>query len=270
MGPPHRPALIGAAAMGCRFISYALTHIGLVRQRNEDALLDRPDLGPGIGLWAVADGMGGHEAGDFASASIVTALSAIDPAPDLGDLVDAAAAELDAVDAALRARAATLGPAAVIASTVVVLLADAGEFACLWAGDSRLYRWRPMGQGPSGQDRGEFRQLTVDHSKVQEMVEAGLLRPEEAHRHPYSNIVTRSIGGGRLEFGRLRDAVWPGDRFLLCSDGLTNMVGDPEIAQELATAPPREAALRLRDHVLARGAVDNVTIVIVHAEPAAK
>jgi protein phosphatase len=109
-----------------------------VRQRNEDAFLELPDLG----LWAVADGMGGHEAGDFASASIVTALSAIAPAPDLGDLVDAAADELDAVDAALRARAAKLGPATVIASTVVVLLANADEFACLWAGDSRLYRWR--------------------------------------------------------------------------------------------------------------------------------
>ena len=94
-------------------------------------------------------------------------------------------------------------------------------------------------------------------------------RPEEAHRHPYSNIVTRSIGGGHLEFGHLREAVQPGDRFLLCSDGLTNMVEDAEIAQELAAAPPREAALRLRDHVLARGAIDNVTIVIVHAEPAA-
>ena len=243
---------------GSRFVSHALTHIGLVRQRNEDALLELPDLG----LWAVADGMGGHQAGDFASASIVTALSAIDPPADLGDFVDAAAAELNAVDAALRARAAQFGPAAVIASTVVVLLANAAEFACLWAGDSRLYRWR------AAQPTGEFRQLTVDHSEVQEMVEAGLLRPEEAHRHPYSNIVTRSVGGGRLEFGQLRDAVRPGDRFLLCSDGLTNMVGDAEIAQELAAAPPREAALRLRDHVLARGAVDNVTIVIVHAEPA--
>jgi serine/threonine protein phosphatase PrpC len=244
---------------GVRFTSHALTHIGLVRQRNEDAFLERPDLGPGIGLWAVADGMGGHEAGDFASASIVTALGAIEPLADLGDIVEAAAAELEAVDGALRARAAKLGPAAVIASTVVVLLATAEEFACLWAGDSRLYRWRD----------GEFRQLTIDHSKVQEMVEAGLLRPEEAAHHPYSNIVTRSVGGGRLEFGRLREAVQPGDRFLLCSDGLTNMVGDAEIAEELAAAPPREAALRLRDHVLARGAIDNVTIVIIHAEPAA-
>jgi serine/threonine protein phosphatase PrpC len=247
--------------MGCRFTSHALTHIGLVRQRNEDAFLERPELGPGIGLWAVADGMGGHEAGDFASASIVTALGAIEPLSDLGDVVEAAAAELEAVDAALRARAAKLGPAAVIASTVVVLLATADEFACLWAGDSRLYRWRPLGE-----DGSEFRQLTIDHSKVQEMVEAGLLRPEEAAHHPYSNIVTRSVGGGHLEFGRLREAVRPGDRFLLCSDGLTNMVADAEIAEELAAAPPREAALRLRDHVLARGAIDNVTIVIIHAE----
>jgi serine/threonine protein phosphatase PrpC len=251
--------------MGCRFTSHALTHIGLVRQRNEDAFLERPDLGPGIGLWAVADGMGGHEAGDFASASIVTALGAIEPLSDLGDAVEATAAELEAVDGALRARAAKLGPAAVIASTVVVLLANPDEFACLWAGDSRLYRWRP----PLGEDGGEFRQLTIDHSKVQEMVEAGLLRPDEAAHHPYSNIVTRSVGGGRLEFSRLREAVQPGDRFLLCSDGLTNMVADTEIAEELAAAPPREAALRLRDHVLARGAIDNVTIAIIHAEPAA-
>jgi serine/threonine-protein phosphatase Stp1 len=235
-----------------RFTSHGLTHIGLVRQRNEDALLDRPDLG----VWAVADGMGGHKAGDFASASIVTALGAIKPPGDLAAFVEAAAAELVAVDAALRARAATLGPAAVIASTVVALFATSDEFACLWAGDSRLYRWRD----------GALRRLTTDHSKVQEMVEAGVLRPEEAARHPYSNIVTCSIGGGRLEFGRLRDKAAPGDRFLLCSDGLTNVVGDSEIAQELAAAPPREAALRLRDYVLARGAPDNVTIVIVQAE----
>ncbi|MBV9153462.1 MAG: serine/threonine-protein phosphatase [Alphaproteobacteria bacterium] len=239
-----------------RFTSHALTHIGLVRQRNEDAFLDRPDLG----LWAVADGMGGHQAGDFASASIVTALGAIQPPQELADFLEAVASELVAVDIALQTRAEKLGPSAVIASTVVVLMVKGDEFVCLWAGDSRLYRWR------SGDLAGELRQLTTDHSKVQEMVDAGLLRPEDAHRHPYSNIVTRSIGGGRLEFGRLRDRIEPGDRFLLCTDGLTNMVADPDIAQELSAEPPREAALRLRDHVLARGAVDNVTIVIVTAE----
>src|SRR5438067_7891873 len=180
-----------------RFISHGLTHIGLVRQRNEDAFLDRPDLGPGIGVWAVADGMGGHEAGDFASASIVTALGAIEPPNDLDSFAEAAAAELDAVDHALRLRAAKLGPYAVIASTVVVLLAKEDEVAGLWAGDSRLYHWRSAG----------LRQLTRDHSKVQEMVAAGLLRPEQAAHHPHSNIVTRSVGGGVFELGRLRHPV---------------------------------------------------------------
>jgi serine/threonine protein phosphatase PrpC len=101
------------------------------------------------------------------------------------------------------------------------------------------------------------------------MVDAGLLRPEEAAGHPLSHIVTRSIGGGHLEFGMLREQLQPGDRFLLCSDGLTNMVADSEIAQELAMSTPSEAARRLVDLVLVRGAIDNVTIVIVLAEPAA-
>jgi len=237
-----------------RFISHGLTHIGLVRQRNEDAFLDRPDLG----IWAVADGMGGHAAGDFASASIVTALGAIEPPADLEGFAEAAAAELDAVDHALRSRAAKLGPYAVIASTVVVLFAKEDDFAALWAGDSRLYRYRD----------GELRQLTKDHSKVQEMVDAGLLQPEEMAHHPHSNIVTRSVGGGPFGLSRLRDRALAGDRLLLCSDGLTNIVPNTEIAAELGAAPPREAARRLRDHVLARGAPDNVTIVIVHAESA--
>jgi serine/threonine protein phosphatase PrpC len=237
-----------------RSTSHGLTHLGLVRRRNEDAFLDRPDRG----LWAVADGMGGHEAGDLASRMIVDALGALEPSPDLDDFVHAAAAELTGVDAALHRRAALLGPGAVIASTVVVLLAGAGEVACLWAGDSRLYRWRA----------GAFKQLTVDHSKVQEMVDAGLLRPEDMAGHRLSHIVTRSVGGGRLEFGMLREQLQPGDRFLLCSDGLTNMVADSEIARELRMEAPREAARRLVDLVLARGAIDNVTIVIVTVEPA--
>jgi serine/threonine protein phosphatase PrpC len=240
-----------------RFTSHGLTHIGRVRQRNEDAFLERPDLG----IWAVADGMGGHEAGDFASASIVTALGAIEPASDLDALAEAAAAELAAVDGALRSRAAKLGPFAVIASTVVVLLVQADELAALWAGDSRIYRWRAAEHG------GELRRLSKDHSKAQEMVDAGLLRPEQMTHHPHSNIVTRSVGAGPFELGRLRDRAEPGDRFLLCSDGLTTVVNDAEIAAELAASPPRDAALRLRDHVLARGAPDNVTIVIVHADP---
>src|SRR5712692_8759087 len=110
-----------------RFLSHGLTHVGLVRRRNEDAFLDRPELGPGLGLWAVADGMGGHAEGDYASARIVAALSALEVPGELGDFIEAAAGQLSAVDAELRARASRLGPGAAIASTVVVLIADARE-----------------------------------------------------------------------------------------------------------------------------------------------
>jgi serine/threonine protein phosphatase PrpC len=242
-----------------RFVSHGLTHVGLVRRRNEDALLDRPERG----LWAVADGMGGHEAGDYASARIVAALDALSSAPDLGKSVEAAVRTLHDVDLELQARAARLGSGAVIASTVVALLASGDESAVIWAGDSRLYRWRP-----SGRNGDEFRQLTVDHSQVQEMVEAGLLRPDQAARHPMSHIVTRAVGAGPVEFAVRRDALLPGDRLVLCSDGLTNMVSDAEIARDIGGAAPQWSAERLRDLVLERGAIDNVTIIVVATEPA--
>src|SRR5215204_525896 len=237
-----------------RFVSHGLTHVGLVRRRNEDAFLERPERG----LWVVADGMGGHEAGDYASARIVAALDALTPAPGLAQSVEAAVRTLHDVDLELRARAALLGPGAVIASTVVALLASGDESAVIWAGDSRLYRWRD----------GEFRQLTVDHSQVQEMVEAGLLRPDQAASHPMSHIVTRAVGAGPVEFAVRRDALLPGDRLVLCSDGLTNMVSDAEIARDIGGAAPQWSAERLRDLVLERGAIDNVTIVVVATEPA--
>ena len=238
-----------------RFVSHGLTHVGLVRRRNEDAFLDRPE----VGLWAVADGMGGHEAGDYASARIVAALSEIAPTGDLAAFANSCEARLRDVDAELRIRAAMLGPAATIASTVVLLLADESEYICVWAGDSRIYLWR----------NGELRRLTTDHSRVQELVDAGLLAPESAASHPHSNIVTCAIGGGRLEFGRVSEALGPGDRFLLCSDGLTNMMTDPEIARELSPpAMPAVTAQRLLDLVLARGAHDNVTVVVVATEAA--
>jgi serine/threonine protein phosphatase Stp1 len=134
-----------------------------------------------------------------------------------------------------------------------VLLAHAGAFAALWAGDSRIYRWRA----------GRLQQLTTDHSRVQELVAAGLLRPEAAAGHPLSHIVTRAIGTGPVELGVVRGRLAPGDRFLLCSDGLTNMLTDAEIADEITASPPRAAAERLLDQVLARGAIDNVTVVVV-------
>jgi serine/threonine protein phosphatase PrpC len=240
-----------------RFISHGLTHVGLVRTRNEDAFLDRPD----IGLWAVADGMGGHQAGDEASAAIVAALAALRPRDltEIDDYVDEVKKPLTLADHDLRARAAALGPTAVIASTVVALFVYEGDFGCLWAGDSRAYQLRD----------GDLHRLTADHTRVQELIDAGVLRPQEAAGHPEAHVVTQSIGGGRLAYGVRVGNIRPGDRFLLCSDGLTGMVADAEIAAELsAAAAPQEAAERLRDLVLARGAIDNVTIVIVAVAPA--
>jgi len=231
--------------------SHALTHIGLVRRRNEDAFLDRPEAG----LWAVADGMGGHEAGDYASARVVAALAAATLAPDLDEAAGQVERQLTAVDGELRTRAASLGPAAVIATTAVVLLLRGCRFGCVWAGDSRLYRHRA----------GELQQMTTDHSQVQEMVDAGLLDRRDAAFHPAAHIVTQAIGGGRLAFGRVVGEVMPGDRFLLCSDGLTNMLSDSTIGRAVGAAPPREAAEGLLAATLARGARDNVTIVVVAA-----
>ena len=165
--------------MGYR--SAVRTHIGMVRQRNEDAVLDRAE----IGLWAVADGAGGHERGDYASACIVEALAAIDAAYSGDRLVQEVRASLSRVNNELRAKATVLGPNALICTTVVTLLIDAGQARVLWAGDSRLYLMRA----------GRLGQLTRDQSYVQDLVDRGEITREEAAGHPLSNIVTNLVGG---------------------------------------------------------------------------
>jgi protein phosphatase len=234
--------------MQLRFGSHAVTDVGLVRRRNEDAFLDRPERG----LWVVADGMGGHQRGDFASRLIVETLDSIAPTRELPAFVDAVRDALTTVDRELGRRAEELGPDTLIGSTVVVLLAVEDTFACVWAGDSRLYRRRD----------GTLQQLTTDHSRVQELIDQGLLRPEEAEHHPASNIVTRAVGAGALECGVITGEMRAGDRFLLCSDGLHGLVR-PVAINEALKRPGRKAAAQLLKAVMARGARDNVTIVIV-------
>lgn len=237
-----------------RFISRGLTHVGLVRQRNEDAFLDRPEAG----LWVVADGMGGHEQGDYASTRIVGRLADFAPFADLEEYTDEVRRALSHVDVHLRARAKAIGPQAMIGSTVACLIACGEEFAAVWAGDSRVYQLRD----------GQLHRLSHDHSRVQELLDAGLLEPAEAALHPEVHVVTRAIGVARLHFGTRPGMIRAGDRFLLCTDGLSGVVADDEIAQELAAgALPQATAARLLDLALARGAPDNVTVVVVAAEP---
>jgi len=234
--------------MGYR--SAVRTHIGTVRQRNEDAVLDRAE----IGLWAVADGAGGHERGDYASACIVEALAAIDAAYSGDRLVQEVRASLSRVNNELRAKATVLGPNALICTTVVTLLIDAGQARVLWAGDSRLYLMRA----------GRLRQLTRDQSYVQDLVDRGEITREEAAGHPLSNIVTNLVGGSdELIFEERHERLETGDILLLCSDGLSGSVTDAEIAEVLGAYRVSKAADRLIECALAQGARDNVSVVVI-------
>jgi serine/threonine protein phosphatase PrpC len=236
---------------GLRFVTAARTHVGRVRRLNEDSHLCRPELG----LWAVADGMGGHAQGDRASRLITDRLAALAAPPDAPGLLRAVEQTLQDCNGELQ-RAADLD---VCGSTVVVLLAHGLHFAALWAGDSRLYRRRG----------GRLEQLTRDHSLVQEMVDRGRLTPEAARFHPLRNRITRAVGVDPvLELEALQDGLALGDLFLLCTDGLTSELEDDEIEALLATPDLEAAADALLAETLARGARDNVTLVLVRVETA--
>ena len=226
-----------------------------MRSLNEDAFLDRGE----IGLWVVADGMGGHESGDYASRLIVETLATTRAPESASALLHDIKHRLDQVHIALQAEAATRGEGAVIASTVVALLAHGAHFACVWAGDSRIYRCR-------GRD---LKQVTSDHSYVQTLVDQGLLAPEKVSSHPYANVVTRAVGTDQtLELEIVTGELAPDDRFLLCSDGLNRQVTDEEIAAALADTACDRAADILIEMALQTGARDNVTAVVIDVEPA--
>ncbi|NNG03112.1 MAG: serine/threonine-protein phosphatase [Inquilinus sp.] len=237
------------------FVSASVSEVGFVRKLNEDACLDRPDLG----LWAVADGMGGHDSGDYASRLIVDLLGEMHVPHSAGELLSEVRARLDRCNAILRDKAAERGEDSIIASTVVTLLVFGEHFACIWAGDSRLYRLR----GP------EFLQVSRDHSHVQEMVDMGVLSESEAGSHPQSNVVTRAVGADdEVVLDKMRDWLQANDVFLLCSDGLTGVVPDAAIAEILAQDDLDAAVQQLVDTALARGSRDNITAVAVRCLPA--
>jgi serine/threonine protein phosphatase PrpC len=230
--------------------SAARTHVGTVRQRNEDAVLERAD----IGLWAVADGAGGHQRGDFASARIMAALNEVHPALPGVSLVEQVRDSLADINLELRVTAAAIGPNALIGSTVVVLLILENQSCCLWAGDSRLYRMR----------RRQLTQLSRDQSHVQNLVDRGEIAPEAAATHPLGNIVTNLVGASdKLVLEERRDSLEPGDILLLCTDGLNRVVSDTEIAGMLEGNAAATAADLLIERALARGTRDNVSAVVI-------
>lgn len=222
---------------------------GKVRRTNEDALVDRPD----IGLWAVADGMGGHAAGDVASSMIAEALAAVPSPEGLTAFVDEVEDRVENVNRRLREVAA--GHAIeTVGSTVAALLAHGNHCVCVWAGDSRIYRFRA----------GTIERLTQDHALVEELVEKGVLSREEAAAHPQANLVTRAVGATDalfldLEVYELEDD----DLFILCSDGLDKELTEADIATTVAARGSAPLSDTLVETALARGARDNVTVVAV-------
>jgi serine/threonine protein phosphatase PrpC len=233
----------------------AATHVGLMRQANEDNFL----VATSRGLWAVADGMGGLAAGDVASSIVVEELRTISVAATAAELLESCKQRLISANSRLR----TLGDqrGELIGTTVAVLLVFGAHYAAVWSGDSRIYRVR----------RRRIEQISVDHTEAQQLVAAGRLTTEEARTWPRRNIITQAIGvrghpaldirGGDLERG---------DTFVICSDGLTAHVRDDEIRALADENPPQRACDRLIALTLERGANDNVTVVAVAYDPAAR
>ncbi|HTC84284.1 MAG TPA: protein phosphatase 2C domain-containing protein [Rhizomicrobium sp.] len=233
-----------------RFECVARTHAGCRRKINEDAMLSRPDLG----LWAVADGMGGHEAGEVASALVVGMLEGAGAEAELSARIAKSGAVLHKANQLLQSMAQESGSRRTIGTTIVLMAVDRTSFACLWAGDSRAYLARD----------GALAQLTHDHSLVQQLVDSGDIDPGLAAKHPNANVILRAVGAmPELEIDNVEGEVRAGDVFLLASDGLTRLVSDSEILDQLGASNLEAAADRLLDMCLDRKAPDNVTFVIV-------
>jgi serine/threonine protein phosphatase PrpC len=233
-----------------RIESASLSHEGKVRTRNEDSFCVRDK----DGLWAVADGMGGHEGGEWASARIVGELGRIPTDQGFEAACDAAAAAVRAANDAILAEARERGKQ--MGSTVVLMIVSGTRYAIEWVGDSRAYLLRG----------GALKQLSRDHSQVQEMVDRGLMTPEQAIGHPMGHILSRAVGvREEIEVDKVTGEVEPGDVFLLCSDGLYGYVDESDIFGLLAREAPDRALKQLIDLTLANGAPDNVTGITIWA-----
>ena len=234
------------------FRSYAATHIGAVRTHNEDNFVNRPDLG----IWAVADGAGGHQAGEVAARLVSEALAGVPGGLAAAELLAEVRLRILQAHDSIRAEAARRGGGVMLATTIVALLAHRDHYACLWAGDSRAYLLRG----------GRLTLVTHDHSLVQELVDAGAITPAEALTHPRANVITRAVGADfpTLELDKVTDRLRRGDRFLLCSDGVSKAVPQEEIALLLSTerGSPAECLIAA---ALDRHCDDNVTAVTVEA-----
>jgi len=225
------------------------TDVGRLRPENQDS------MHAGHGLFLVADGMGGQPAGDQASKLVIAELTGLAQPISRPALEAGIRRANDRLLAEGRQDPDRYGMGTTLSGLAVL---DTDQWAVLNVGDSRVYRYAD----------GRLAQLTVDHSAVQALVDAGLLDPRAALRHPRRNVVTRSLGTQPPPVPdiALRDPVL-GERFLICSDGLTNELSDAEIGSLLAGAEdPQQAADQLVEQAVLAGGRDNVTVIVVQLE----
>lgn len=229
--------------------SFSRTDTGKVRKYNEDSILDRPDLG----LWVVADGMGGHQAGDVASKKIINTLNKLNLSFSLDLAITELKAALQLVNNELKELAAKMVGQQIIGSTVVALIAGKTHFAYVWAGDSRLYRLRDK----------QLMQLTIDHCSEQEGI-TDVLNLGSVTTLKQNNVITRAVGAyDELELDYQVVEIESGDLFLLSSDGLDKEMSFQEIEQVLVENNYSDSVEILLERVLTRGARDNVSVIVV-------
>lgn len=227
----------------------AKSHVGLQRKVNEDAVLALPDQH----IWVVADGMGGHDAGDYASRLIADSIATIPPDLDPTARMHALREAIRAAHKIILQEADRRGRG-VIGATVAALMLSDGHFVGIWAGDSRIYRLR----------NAQIEMLTTDHSAVAELVLSGKMTWDEVELHPQSNAITRAVGVGEvLELDKVRGQIEPGDRFLICSDGLTKYATFAILQDVLSRCPVETVSDTLIQLALDGGGADNITVIVV-------
>ena len=236
-------------AIAFHFETGEATDTGCRRAVNEDSQL----VSAAAGLWVVADGMGGHSAGDFASQGITEALGTIVPRNSPAALMALVRSRLAEAHDRIQQHARQLDTGQ-IGATVAALLVHGNKYACLWAGDSRVYLLRDA----------QLVQCTRDHTEVQMLLDTGAISPDEAAAWPRRNVITRAIGVGEgPELDVVNGELADNDAFVLCSDGLTGHLSDAEIAEFVASLPPQAACDAMLARTLERGARDNVTVIVV-------
>jgi protein phosphatase len=250
-----------------KFVAFGATDMGQVREKNEDAFL----VDDSWRLYLVADGMGGHAGGGFASSNAVaTVAEELRRQEDSQDMTQPLRTDADhthtqmqllhalkRANEALFLRSISDSQLRGMGTTLTAIKFDERYANLAHVGDSRAYLVR----------EGKLCQLTSDHSWVQEQVRSGVLTAEEARLHPLKNIITRSMGHEReVTVDLFKEEYRIGDRYLLCSDGLTNMVADDEILATVTQEAPEPAVRRLIQRAKEEGGLDNITVIVVALE----